>query len=132
MFSFITSPLGVACSTVLIVSSKARKAIRKAAVKTTSAVLRIAGKIDSTDSEVIQETETIFYEPNENVDCMEDGVNDSDLNHPQESKVKTAIRRAAVRTTIVFLGIAEKIEETVSSLQEKWASFNKNNALNHA
>ncbi|MCW9134119.1 YtxH domain-containing protein [Bacillus paramycoides] len=96
MFRFIRSPIGIAIgvAAVLVASPKARKGMRKIAVKTISAVLGAKEQIQSAGSE----TEEIL------------------------PKAKEAARKVAVKTVAPILGVVEAVPNTISKVQEKWAS----------
>ncbi|MGE7767817.1 YtxH domain-containing protein [Peribacillus sp. NPDC096540] len=96
MFRFIKSPIGIAIgvAAVLIGSPKARKGIRKIAVKTISAVLGKEEKVRDAGSELKE----------------------------QLPKAKEAVRKVAVKTVAPILGIVEAVQNTISEFREKWVS----------
>lgn len=96
MFRFMKSPIGIAVgvAAVIMASPKARKGLRKLAVKTVSAFLGAKEQIQGAGSE------------------MEEAL----------PKVKEAARKVAVKTVSPIIGAVEAVPNTISKFQEKWAS----------
>lgn len=96
MFRFMKSPIGIAVgvAAVILASPKARKGLRKLAVKTVSAFLGAKEQIQSAGSE------------------MEEAL----------PKVKEAARKVAVKTVSPIIGAVEAVPNTISKFQEKWVS----------
>lgn len=96
MFRFMKSPIGIAIgvAAVILASPKARKGLRKLAVKTVSAFLGAKEQIQSAGSE------------------MEEAL----------PKVKEAARKVAMKTVSPIIGAVEAVPNTISKFQEKWVS----------
>ncbi|HDX9628427.1 TPA: YtxH domain-containing protein [Bacillus cereus] len=96
MFRFMKSPIGIAVgvAAVILASPKARKALRKLAVKTVSAFLGAKEQMQSAGAE------------------MEEAL----------PKVKEAAHKVAVKTVSPIIGAVEAVPTTISKFQEKWVS----------